>query len=103
MTGKPMRRAISKASELVLAMPLLGWFRPSFFRKAVKCSRSSARSIDSTEVPISGAPERFRPEARLSGVWPPNCTMMPFGLTSWTMFITSSWVSGSKNKASEVS
>ena len=39
--------------------------------------RSSARSIASGEVPRIGISARSSAFARLSGVWPPNCTMTP--------------------------
>ncbi len=39
--------------------------------------RSSARSMDSGEVPMIGTPAAFSGRARLSGVWPPNWTIMP--------------------------
>ena len=93
-----MLRAISKASPTLLAMPLGGWRRSSFASICWKRSRSSARSMESTEVPMSGAPARSRPFARFSGVCPPNCTMIPSGWTTSTTFITSSCVRGSKNR-----
>ena len=54
-------------------------------------------------MPSMGAPAFSRLRARFSGVWPPNCTMIPLGFTAWTMLSTSSRVSGSKNSWSEVS
>src|SRR5882762_8978321 len=41
--------------------------------------RSSARSIDSGEVPMIGTPAAFRGSARFRGVCPPNCTITPTG------------------------
>ena len=41
--------------------------------------------------------------ARLMAVCPPNCTTTPSGFVWSMMFSTSSTVSGSKNRASEVS
>ena len=41
--------------------------------------------------------------ARFSGVWPPNCTISPFGCMRSQMLSTSSAVSGSKNRWSLVS
>ncbi len=43
----------------------------------LKCLRSSARSIDSGEVPIMFTPAAFSGRARFSGVCPPNCTITP--------------------------
>jgi len=34
--------------------------------------------------------------ARLSGVWPPNCTITPIGFSNSIIFMISSKVSGSK-------
>ena len=48
-----------------------------------KRSRSSARSIDSGEVPMMGTPAASSARARFRGVWPPNWTMTPMG---WIAF-----------------
>ena len=53
---------------------------PSFFTSCWKRSRSSAMSIESGEVPMIGAPAASSARASFSGVWPPNCTITPFGL-----------------------
>ena len=45
-----------------------------------KRSRSSARSIESGLVPMIGTPAAASGTASLSGVWPPNCTITPYGL-----------------------
>ena len=50
---------------------------PSFDSSAAKRSRSSARSMESGEVPMIGTPACSSGTASLSGVWPPNCTMTP--------------------------
>ena len=59
--------------------------------------------MESGLVPMMGTPARSRPTARLSGVWPPSCTMTPSGCSRSTMAITSSCVRGSKYSLSEVS
>ncbi|CFO10060.1 Uncharacterised protein [Bordetella pertussis] len=41
--------------------------------------------------------------ASFSGVWPPYWTIMPTGFSLWTISSTSSSVSGSKYRRSEVS
>jgi carbamoyl-phosphate synthase large subunit len=61
-----------------------------------RVSRSSARSMESGEVPRMGTPSRKSGTARLSGVWPPNCTMTPSGFSCSMMASTSSRVRGSK-------
>ena len=43
-----------------------------------------------------GTPSRFSGSARLSGVWPPNCTITPSGFSVSQMLSTFSSVSGSK-------
>jgi len=53
--------------------------------------------------PDQGRSAFLSPVARFSGVWPPNCTMIPSGSIARTMFITSSCVSGSKKRSSDVS
>ena len=77
-------------------MPLSGCLMSSLLINLEKRSRSSARSILSGEVPMIGTPARSKGSASLSGVWPPNWTMTPSGLSWSTIFITSSMVSGSK-------
>ncbi len=84
-------------------MPLGGCWMPILRQHLREQLAILGGSIDSTLVPTSGAPASSSPRARLSGVWPPNCTMIPFGVTRSTTFITSSCVSGSKNSMSEVS
>ena len=69
-----------------------------------KCSRSSARSMDSTDVPISGAPARCEALGEVERRLPAELHDDPLRLhRSRTMFITSSCVSGSKKRWSEVS
>ena len=84
-------------------IPFAGCRRPSCSTSSENLLLSSARSIESGLVPMIGTPARSRPTARLSGVWPPSCTMTPSGLSRSTMASTSSWVSGSKYSLSEVS
>ena len=48
-----------------------------------KRSRSSAASMDFTDVPRMRQPAASSPAAMLSGVCPPNCTMMPSGFSAW--------------------
>jgi hypothetical protein len=91
-----MRSAQSFASSNEVAVPFSGIGMPSLFRSAPKRLRSSARSMESGEVPMMGAPASESRTARLRGVCPPNWTMMPSGFSTSTMFITSSNVSGSK-------
>mmetsp|Transcript_12475 Transcript_12475/g.41084 ORF Transcript_12475/g.41084 Transcript_12475/m.41084 type:complete len:358 (-) Transcript_12475:2033-3106(-) len=109
ITGYPSFPATSCASSALRAMPPGGCWIPSLFKHASNRSRSSAASIASGEVP------RMRtlpfPDAAgiglasksvcsgfasLSGVCPPNCTMIPSGRSFSSTFITSSTVSGSK-------
>jgi len=76
------------------------------FRRSTACwkrSRSSARSIASGLVPITGTPAASSARASFSGVWPPYCTMTPFGFSMRTISSTSSSVTGSKYRRSEVS
>jgi hypothetical protein len=54
-------------------------------------------------VPMMGTPLASRPSASLSGVWPPYCTITPTGFSLSTISSTSSSVSGSKYRRSEVS
>src|ERR1700739_579161 len=49
-------------------MPFLGCFRPSLSSRRLKRSRSSARSIESTEVPRIGAPDCSIAWGRFGGV-----------------------------------
>jgi len=98
-----MRSAISAASAKEVAVALSGWSRPSFSTTSRNSSRSSARAMLPGEVPMMGAPAASRRWARFSGVCPPNCTMTPFGFTRSMMFITSSKVTGSKKRRSDVS
>ncbi len=58
--------------------------------------RSSARSIASWGVPRMRMPAASSSWAMRSGVWPPNCTITPFGGSFAQMLATSSKVSGSK-------
>jgi hypothetical protein len=80
-----------------------GCFRPRESTSFWKRSRSSARSIESGEVPMIGTPLASSAFASLSGVWPPYCTITPTGFSSSTISSTSSSVSGSKYRRSEVS
>ena len=55
---------------------------PSLSMMAWNWSRSSAASMESTDVPSTLQPASLRPRARLSGVWPPNWTMTPSGFSA---------------------
>ena len=77
----------------------------SLRRIASNCSRSSAESIDSGEVPQMRVPvawpagdasQRSSGIANFKGVWPPNCTITPSGRSASITLSTSSKVSGSK-------
>ena len=57
-----------------------GCVRPSFSTSFWKRSRSSARSIESGDVPMIGTPLASSARASFSGVCPPYCTITPFGL-----------------------
>ncbi len=52
---------------------------------AAKRSRSSARSIESGDVPMIGTPASCSGTASLSGVCPPNWTITPSGFSRSTM------------------
>ena len=71
---------------------------------SLNCSRSSARSIDSAEVPMIGTPACSRPrgevERRLAAELDDDALRLR---SRRTMFSTSSCVSGSKKRSSEVS
>jgi len=77
--------------------------RPRLSTSFWKRSRSSARSIESGEVPITGTPLASSACASFSGVCPPYCTITPSGFSSSTISSTSSSVSDSKYRRSEVS
>ena len=47
-----------------------------------KRSRSSASSIESTDVPRILQPASWSPRAMLSGVCPPNWTITPIGFSA---------------------
>ena len=74
-TGKPIDAATSRASSRDVAVPLgrLGDVRARE-SSAENRFRSSARSIESAEVPMSGTPASCSASASFSGVWPPNWT-----------------------------
>ena len=55
-------------------MPLAGCGMFSSDSKPAKRCRSSARSMESGDVPRILTPACWSPSASLSGVWPPNCT-----------------------------
>ena len=50
-----------------------------------------------------GTPLASRSRASFSGVWPPYCTITPNGFSLSTISSTSSSVSGSKYRRSDVS
>ena len=95
-TGKPIRFAARIALSTVKTMSLSGCLRSSFLTISLNRSRSSARSMASGEVPRMVTPSFHRLRARFSGVWPPNCTITPTGLSVLTTCSTSSNVRGSK-------
>ncbi len=66
-----------RASSRLVAMAPSGCGMPRSTMSLPKRLRSSARSIDSGEVPMMGTPAAFSGRARFSGVWPPNWTIMP--------------------------
>ena len=83
-------------------------------RTAAPCSRAARAARRSARgprpgrsprrcVPSSGTPASPRPAASFSGVWPPNWTITPSGCSTSTTPSTSSSVSGSKYRRSEVS
>jgi carbamoyl-phosphate synthase large subunit len=82
------------------AVPLAGCATPRSHSSCEKRRRSSARSIESGEVPRILTPASCRPSASFSGVWPPNCTTQatsPPALRSRSITaMTSSNVNGSK-------
>ena len=75
----------------------------NFLITPANSSLFSALSIDSTLVPIIGAPKSCNFLAKLSGVCPPNWTITPSGFSLSIIFITSSKVKGSKYNLSDVS
>ena len=91
------------AASSVRAVRLGGCRSASRCSSCWKRSRSSAMSIMSGEVPMIGTPLASRSRASLSGVCPPYCTMTPHGFSTWTISSTSSSVSGSKYRRSDVS
>jgi hypothetical protein len=87
----------------VRAVRFGGCFRPSSCSSFWKRSRSSAASIMSGEVPMMGTPLASSARASFSGVWPPYCTITPNGFSMRQISSTSSSVSGSKYRRSDVS
>ena len=87
-------------------MPCSGERRPALASTAPNSPRSSARSIDSGEVPTIGTPAALSRWASPSGVCPPSCTItpttpgppaaLPDESSEWNTSMTSSNVSGSK-------
>ena len=88
-------------------MPLAGCVMSSSGRSAAKRWRSSARSIESGEVPRIRTPASCSASESFSGVWPPNCTRHdtspPADRSVSMTAITSSNVSGWKYSRSAVS
>ena len=85
-------RAASAERTVVLG----GWRSSISWRNCWNRSRSSARSIESGDVPMIGTPSFSSALASFNGVCPPNCTITPFGRSIATISNTSSRVSGSK-------
>ena len=76
-TGYPMRSRLRWPLRLEVAITPGACGICSSSSSLSKRLRSSARSIDSGEVPMMLTPAAFSGRARLSGVWPPNCTITP--------------------------
>jgi len=88
-------------------LPLFGCVMLSSRRNSAKRSRSSARSIESGDVPRILTSARCSASASFSGVWPPNCTRHetspPPERSTLMIAMTSSNVSGWKYNRSAVS
>ena len=88
-------------------MPLAACGMPSSHSSFAKRSRSSARSIESGDVPIILTPASCSGSASFSGVCPPYCTTTetspPASRSRVMIENTSSNVSGSKYRRSTVS
>ena len=98
--GNPISLAIAMASFLLFAIPFLGCLRLIFRSSSLNLFLSSAKSIASGDVPSIGIFDSFNALHNLSGVWPPNCTMIPrrvpFEFYFYDISSTSTSVSGSK-------
>ena len=99
-TGKPMESATMRASSREVAVPLAGCVMSRLDSSAANRLRSSARSIESGEVPRMRTPAFCSARDSLSGVCPPNCTRHatspPADASVSITAITSSKVSGWK-------
>ena len=73
-SGKPIFSAASRASSGDVAMPLGACGMPRSHRSCENRSRSSARSIESGDVPRIFTPASCSGSASFSGVCPPYCT-----------------------------
>ncbi len=106
-TGNPIWPATSRASAREIAVPLDGCGMPRSHSSLENRWRSSARSIESGEVPRISTPASCSGSASFSGVCPPNCTRHDTDAPALCSFvitaITSSNVSGSKYRRSVVS
>ena len=101
-----MSSAIAFASSYEVAVPWSGARSPARASSAPNSPRSSARWIDSGEVPTIGMPAALSRRASPSGVCPPSWTMTPTTpgppaarpepSSAWKTSSTSSNVSGSK-------
>ncbi len=102
---------MARASSRLTAVPPGGWGISNCEHTAFHLSRSSAKSMESGEVPaimFSG-----NELASFKGVWPPRPTITPAipgplalfadSVSTSRMFLTSSSVNGSKNNLSLVS
>lgn len=116
MTGYPNPLAASTASCSDVTVVPGGCLMSSFCRTVYHWSRSSAASIDdgcvpqmrtgpSPEAAWIGLASKYLASgvASLSGVWPPNWTMMPSGRSFSMTLSTSSTVNGSKYSRDDVS
>ncbi|MNR17285.1 hypothetical protein D3C85_1339360 [compost metagenome] len=93
----------ARASSSLRAVAFCGWRRLRRWTICWKRSRSSARSMASGLVPMIGTPASSRARQIFSGVWPPYWTITPLGCSTRTISSTSSRVTGSKYRRSEVS
>ena len=75
--GDRGRTAIGYASSKLVAIPCFGAGSSTFASSAPKAPRSSAKWMDSGEVPTIGTPASANRWAKPRGVCPPNCTTTP--------------------------
>ncbi len=102
-TGKPISRAIARASRKVLAAKPRGRATPSFSSTASNFSRSSARSSERRSLPTIAMPRALSWSARLIAVWPPKASITPRAFVARATASTSSAPGGSNTSTSETS